>query len=475
MDITYPISDLGTYDFIIVGAGTVGSVIATRLSEIHNWNILLLEAGGEETDFSRIPNMMHYLQFSEMNWGYLTTPQKNGCFGMKERKCMALRGKCVGGTSAINDLMYLGASKTQINVKFGKRQSSGTVFLENARQRTNLRLITKALVTKIIINKKKKVAEGVLFVKGNFKYSVNARKEVIVCGGPYNSPQLLMLSGIGPKDHLEEVGIEVIEDLPVGENLLERPLFQGLTFRTNYTFAGGLKEAIPQYLEGLGPLTNPANMEAVGFIHTKDVPGGVPMFEYIFIPPNSINPVLNRVYNFDGDLTDNYLSNINRTTDMTFSLVLLHQKSKGRVTLKSKNPIDFPNIDVNLFGQPEDSDNLLKGIEFLLKLSKTKAFRNIDATLVDIPFCECFEKYSVPYWNCAIRHMAMTSNQPYGTVAMGRSKKNSVVDNSLKVHGIKKLRVVGAAIFPSTISGHPSTVAVMVAEKISDVIKDKYF
>jgi choline dehydrogenase len=553
------INDFGSFDFVIVGAGSAGSVVATRLSEVADWKVLLLEAGGEEDDFNNIPAMFMYLQFSEMNWGYYSTPQTSCCQGMKDKKCIIPRGKLIGGSSAINAVMYvrgnpkdydkwaelgnpgwsyedvlpyfvksensmidgdegyhgqggfwdveyalppsevftnfvdgndelnasivdyngreqIGAAKTQINTKRGRRQSTGTAFLDNARKRKNLTVVTKALVTKINVDPESKVARGVEFVRQDQKYTVAATKEVIVSGGAINSPQLLMLSGIGPKDHLEELGIEVVADLPVGKNLLEHPLFPGLIFQTNYTVpTSNMEELIELYLNGMGPLSNPANVDAIGFIHTGDTASEVPTVEYLYVPPGGSNTaILNKAYNYNDDLIYNFLSKINPTSDIVINLALLHEKSTGQITLQSTDPIDFPNIDLNMFAESEDVDNLIEGIEFVLNLTKTEAFRKIDAQLLNIPICADSEKYSKPFWECVIRQMTTTIYHPCGTTAMGPDETTSVVDGNLKVHGIDKLRVVDAGVFPSTVSGHTNAPAVMVAEKISDVIKSDY-
>ncbi|KAJ3630373.1 hypothetical protein MTP99_011572 [Tenebrio molitor] len=553
------INDFGSFDFVIVGAGAAGAVMATRLSEVADWKVLLLEAGGEEDDFNNIPAMFTFLQFSEMNWGYYTIPQTRCCQGMKDKKCIIPRGKLIGGSSAINVLMYvrgnpkdydkwaelgnpgwsyedvlpyfiksensqidgdegyhgkggfwnveyalppseifpnfvdgndelnasivdyngrnqIGAAKTQLNTKRGRRQSTGSAFLDNARKRKNLTVVTKALVTKINIDPESKVARGVEFVRQDQKYTVAATKEVIVSGGAINSPQLLMLSGIGPKDHLEELGIEVVADLPVGKNLLEHPLFPGLIFRTNYTIpTSNMEEAVEQYLDGMGPLSNPLNIDGIGFIHTGKTPSEVPTVEYLYIPPDGSNKsILSKTYNYNDDLTYNFLDKSNSSSDMTIYLTLLHEKSTGQITLQSTDPIDFPNIDLNMFAESEDVDNLIEGIEFVLNLTKTEAFRKIDAQLLNIPICADSEKYSKPFWECVIRQMTMTIYHPCGTTAMGPDETTSVVDSNLKVHGIDKLRVVDAGVFPSTISGHTNAPTVMVAEKISDVIKSDY-
>jgi choline dehydrogenase-like flavoprotein len=553
------INDFGSFDFVIVGAGSAGSVVATRLSEVADWKVLLLEAGGEEDDFNNIPAMFMYLQFSEMNWGYYSTPQTSCCQGMKDKKCIIPRGKLIGGSSAINAVMYvrgnpkdydkwaelgnpgwsyedvlpyfvksensmidgdegyhgqggfwdveyalppsevftnfvdgndelnasivdyngreqIGAAKTQINTKRGRRQSTGTAFLDNARKRKNLTVVTKALVTKINVDPESKVARGVEFVRQDQKYTVAATKEVIVSGGAINSPQLLMLSGIGPKDHLEELGIEVVADLPVGKNLLEHPLFPGLIFQTNYTVpTSNMEELIELYLNGMGPLSNPANVDAIGFIHTGDTTSEVPTVEYLYVPPGGSNTaILNKAYNYNDDLIYNFLSKINPTSDIVINLALLHEKSTGQITLQSTDPIDFPNIDLNMFAESEDVDNLIEGIEFVLNLTKTEAFQKIDAQLLNIPICADSEQYSKAFWECVIRQMTTTIYHPCGTTAMGPDETTSVVDSNLKVHGIDKLRVVDAGVFPSTVSGHTNAPAVMVAEKISDVIKSDY-
>jgi choline dehydrogenase len=541
----------------VVGAGSSGAVLATRLSEVPRWKILLLEAGDEETDFSRIPSMVPYLQTSPMEWGYLSTPQNKSCLGAKNRRCTASRSRSIGGCSAHNALLYvrgnaddydnwvrlgnpgwsfdevlpyfiksensqidgdegyhgkggfwnvqralpvspyldnfiegnkelgrevvdyngrqqLGVSQLQVNVKHGKRQSTGTAFLDNARQRANLNVITGALVVQIVIDESTKSARGVVFVKDDTKFSANASKEVIVSGGAFNSPQLLMLSGIGPKEHLRDLGIEVIQDLPVGKILLNHPYFLGLTFRTNLTVKTDLKEDIRQYLRGVGPLANPANCDGVGFLHAGDIPKTVPMLEYVYVPPKST--LLTTFHNLqvDDELLKNYFDKIDPATDIVLSLVLLHEKSRGSLTLKSNSPVDFPNIDYNFLDAPEDVDNFIEGIEFVLKLMRTKAFREIDATLLEIPVCGDFQRFSRSFWECALRQMTNAFYHSCGTTPMGPNKTTSVVDTNLKVHGIDNLRVVDAGVIPSTLSGHPNAPCVMIAEKISDVIKNTY-
>ena len=368
-----------------------------------------------------------------------------------------------------------GSAQTQFNIKRGKRQSTGTAFLDNARKRKNLQVKTKALATKIVIDPDRKVAQGVEFVQGDKKFVALASKEVIVSGGAINSPQLLMLSGVGPQDHLDELGIEVLADLPVGKNLLEHPLFPGLIIRTNYTLpSSDLETLIEYYLLGLGPYTKPGGIDGIGFIKSADT-GDVPKVEYLFVPPGgSSSLILTRAYNYDTELVFGFLNQINPMTDMIIALALLHEKSTGRITLKSTDPIDFPNIDLNMLAEQEDVDNLVEGIEFLLDLVDTEAMRAVSAQAVSIPICTEFTELSKEYWECVVRRMTTTIYHPCGTTAMGPDSTTSVVDSNLKVHGVESLRVVDAGVFPTTVSGHTNAPAVMVAEKIADVIKSDY-
>ncbi|XP_063906648.1 glucose dehydrogenase [FAD, quinone]-like isoform X2 [Zophobas morio] len=549
--------DYGSYDFVIVGGGSAGSVLATRLSEIDSYKILLLEAGGEEDDFSQIPSMFFHLFFSKMNWGYFSTPQTTCCLGMKNRACAVPRGKALGGSSAINAMMYargnrydfdewvelgnpgwsyeevlpyfiksensqvdgdpdyhgktgfwnvaytspaspllskffnaslqmnqpivdyngrkqIGSGRVQFTIKRGKRQSTGKAFLDNARQRRNLEVKSNVLVTKIIIDKTK-VAKGVEFVTKHKKFFVKAKKEVIVSAGVVNSPQLLMLSGIGPKDHLKALEIGVVEDLPVGMNLREHALFPGLVYNTNYTLSNrSTEEFVKQYLKGLGTYTRAAGIDGIGFIHTGQG-NRAPTIEYLFVPPTGIKTkIVSKAFNYNDNLSNNFLNKLDPQRGVVIHLILLHPKSRGRITLKSNDPLDFPYVDLNMLSEQEDIDTVIEGIEFIRDIFQSDAFKKIDARPLEIPVCKELRKQYREYWECVIRQMTTTIYHPHGTTAMGPDKKTSVVDGDLKVHGIQKLRVVDAGIFPTSPSGHLNAPTVMVAEKIADIIKRKY-
>ncbi|KAJ3657982.1 hypothetical protein Zmor_009753 [Zophobas morio] len=550
--------EYGEFDFVIVGAGSAGSVLATRLSEIDDFTILLLEAGGEEDDFNQIPALWLYNQFSEKNWGYYSIPQKHSCLGMNNRQCVVPRGKLLGGSSSINGVMYsrgnckdydkwyqignrgwsckdvlpyfkksensqisgdenyrgkggfwnieyplpdsplyqnfvngslelkqpiveyngknqIGASHLQSNIKHGRRQSLATAFLDNSRHRSNLKVLTKTLVTKVVIDPQSKKATGVEFVTRNKKFHVRATKEVIVSAGAVNTPQLLMLSGVGPKDELSKLEIPVVADLPVGKNLIEHPIL-GLMVRSDYTPPKiGLNELIQQYLNGFGALTKGANVEGVGYIQTKNDSSEVPTIEILVsIPPHIDSSIFQRQFNYNKNIIDGLLDTIDPQRDIFFYIVLLHQKSRGRIFLNSGSPIDFPNIDFNMLSEQEDVDTLIEGVKYVQKLLKTHAFRKINATLLEVPICTNFKISSKEYMECLIRNLANSGSHPCGTAAMGPNNGNFVVGDTLEVHGVGNLRVVDASIFPSSISGHLNAPTVMVAEKAADLIKKEH-
>ncbi|KAJ3658004.1 hypothetical protein Zmor_009772 [Zophobas morio] len=496
---------------------------ATRLSEIDNFRILLLEAGGEENDFSSIPGLGPLLQIGDLNWGYSTTPQKHSCLGMKNKKCLIPQGKVVGGSSSTNGMLYsrgtakdydkwaemgntgwsykhvlpyfiksensqvdgdvgyhgkgaeaslelnlpivdyngkdqIGLGLTQFNMKRGKRKSLGTAFLDGARKRRNLKVVTRALVTKVCINPDTKITRGVEFIHRNQTFRALVTNEVILSGGAINSPQLLMLSGIGPKHHLEELGIIVLADLPVGQNLIDHPVFSGLRIHTQDSIQPpDFATMVEEFTHAFGPLTKSYNIHGLMFINTTNVSDKVPDVEYIFVPPSGNNEarMVSKIFNSDNKLTQ-YLEEVNPTNDIYVAVVLLHERSRGTVTLKSTNPLHFPNIDTNMLAEPEDVDTLIKGIEFALKLFETRIFREINAEPKLIQFCKEFGQGSRQYWEYALRHMTLTTYHPCGTTAMG-------IDGTMSVECFR--RAFLAISMRAT---------VMVAEKISDDIKREY-
>lgn len=177
----------------------------------------------------------------------------------------------------------LGASPAQVNTKNGKRYDGGKAFVRPVLNRDNLRVLKRSYVTKILIDKRTKTTRGVLFAHDNQYYSAVAKKEVILCAGTIGSPQILLLSGIGPKSHLKSNNIDVIQDLEVGSALKDHPTFYGLNFGSNYTeLIQPLKEYVKRYLHGYGPLTAPGNNQGVGFYESRFTKGKSSKYAFLY-------------------------------------------------------------------------------------------------------------------------------------------------------------------------------------------------
>ncbi|XP_060518441.1 glucose dehydrogenase [FAD, quinone]-like [Cylas formicarius] len=544
------IHDYGTYDFIVVGGGSAGAVLASRLSEINEWNVLLLEAGGDDNDFNIIPGMINYLPTSDMNWGHLTTPQDNVCQGYGTgNRCRHHAGKVIGGSSSINGLFYtrgnplnfdqwaelgnpgwsyeevlpyfkksenvafevddedyhgrdgplvvnvteqtpgfdelffeafaelgvekvdyngkrqLGVSKLQYSLNNNQRASTARAFLDPVLERTNLAVSLRSFVTKLYVDNSTKTVYGLEFVKNGKRFFSAATKEVILSAGVIGSPQILMLSGIGPSDHLNDLGIEVVEDLPVGNTFQDQVTYFSLIFRTNHTFYNiSLREQLQLYLDNERPLT--AISDIVAFVNPDETTSSRPDIEIYTIVDA---PTLNSNLSQDLDVVH----------DIRVYVCLLNPISKGTLRLRSKDPIDRPLIDPNYLSdaQGQDIETFLKGFKYVQRLNETKAFREFHAWMDHPPAEPCdgqFERFSDDWWYCAIKNFAAATYHSVGTTRMGNSTVDSVVDAKLKVHGIGGLRVVDAGVMPVMISGHTNAPTIMVAEKAADLIKQDY-
>ncbi|XP_066158827.1 4-pyridoxate dehydrogenase-like [Euwallacea fornicatus] len=548
------------FDFIIVGTGTAGGVLANRLTEVKKFKVLALEAGPETPQLSDMLGMNIYLHRSQYNWGYNTTAQKNMCLGSRNQKCPYPRGKMLGGSSSINFGMYVrghhddfndwgktapgwsyneilpyfkkperatfsspidryyhgfngpqaigipndtpfltqalvdchidlgktekdyngkdqdGVSRLQFFLDRNTRSSSNHAFINPARNRSNLVVSTNSYVTKILIEKD--VAVGVNYVRNGKQCTVKASKEVLLSAGAVNSPQVLMLSGIGPKDELTKHGIPIKKILPVGQNMQDHQFFPGIFYRTNRTFYNtSMEENVKLWTENKRPLTPSLGQQTISFWNFMGPDDGQPEIEFFFFGPPMITSDIASILGY----TDEYIESfkqLRRHSDISVNIELLHPKSRGSITLQSKDPRDYPVIDPNYFSDPEgiDLENMYKGVEVALKFNNTRTFKEFNAQLITIPSkkCDKLSKLTKKYWLCNVKELSTTLFHPVSTTKMGNDPKESVVDANLKVHGIKKLRVVDAGIFPDHISGHPNAAVVMIAEKISDVIKKQY-
>ena len=526
------------YDFIIVGAGSAGCVLAHRLTENPQTNVLLLEAGTpDKKQEIHIPAAFGKLFKSEVDWNYETEPQPF----LNNRRLYQPRGKMLGGSSSMNAMIYMrghrddydrwgalcgeawnfeavlpffkkaenqergandfhgtggnlnvadlrtvnpltrafveaggelgfpvttdfngaeqeGFGFNQVTQKGGKRCSAAAGYLKPALKRPNLTVLTGAQVTRLNLNGNR-VAEVEYVRDGNARTAV-ANREVILSGGAFNSPQILMLSGIGAPSKLEAHGIETKINLPgVGENLQD-DLFTAVTFQCTQPVTLANAESklnIAKYLLlRKGQLTSNV-AEACAFVKT-DASLSKPNLQFHFGP----------VYYVNHGLT------VPEGHGFSIGPTLIRPKSRGFVALRSNDPFAAPLIQPNHFENTDDLDLFVEGVRLAFRLAATRAFA---------PFCGEIYQYDaanpIDAGSTAdqiaefIRNNCETLYHPVGTCRMGTDAGAAVVDPELKVYGTENLRVVDASVFPEAIGGNPNATIIMIAEKAADLIKTK--
>ncbi len=526
------------YDYIIVGAGSAGCVLANRLSEDGSASVLLLEAGPPDRHpYISIPLGLGRMHDSGMfDWGYETEAEPN----LNGRKIEAMRGKVLGGSSSINVMAYTrgnrgdydrwaqkgargwsyadvlpyfkraetweggenswrggsgplgtqyaktpdslfdawveagkavglpttsdyngkqqeGFGRGQYTIRDGRRSSSSRAYLRPARRRANLTVETGAQVTRVVMQGTR--ATGVEYLNGSGDRSrMEAGREVILASGAFNSPQLLMLSGIGRAAHLREMGITALVDLPVGTNLQDHlggymtysRLSPG-SFHGEMRFDRMAVSMIRAYLFGTGPATVvPGGLHA--FIKTRPELA-VPDIEFMFRGtshhPHLWFPFIRKAF-VDG---------------FGIRPTLLHPDSRGEILLRSSNPFDPPRIRYNFFTAPNDLPTLRTGFKLARKLVYQKAldpYRGVEIN----PGEQVQSDAEIDAW---LRKSVITAHHPCGTCPMGTTP-DTVVDPQMRVHGIEGLRVVDASAMPDLVSAHINACVLMMAEKASDMI-----
>lgn len=379
-------------------------------------------------------------------------------------------------TRDYNGNKQIGASQIQFTLSNGKREYSAKSYLEPILKKKNLKIMTDSYVMRLLM-----IFNVVIGVEFAFKgqiYWARAMKEVILSAGVFGSPQILMLSGIGPRRHLTSLGIPVVQNLAVGQNLQDHPAFFGLLFNTNITEqTKTVKEYVSEFLNG----TNESNLQGIMFNSTEYMPfSSYSDVEYILMSPNNMTPnvIEIRALGYSKENAEAIFKKVKKDS-LWFTLIVtqLHPLSSGTVRLKSKNPFDYPLINPKFLMDSQDQETMYNYVQLGLKFINSTAFKKINATLVkvELPACKSFKYLSEDYWKCYIRQATSSLNHPVGTCSMGKEEiQGAVVDRDCRVFGVRNLRVVDASVFPFSFSGHPIASCLMLGEKVSDIIKNSH-
>jgi choline dehydrogenase len=531
-------------DYIVVGSGSAGSIVAARLSEDANVSVLLIEAGRRDDH----PFMAMPIAFPKVatdpayTWPYETDPEP----GLGDRRLPILRGKTLGGCSSINAMINVrgsrhdydlwrqhglegwgyrdvlpyfrklerswrgagpyhggdgpigtvpvdlpeaffpelqravmdaglpfcadhhgpeqeGVSRIELTTNGGRRASSARAYLRPAlKSRRNLTVLTKAHTTRILFDGRR--ATGVEYLRDSRIEQAHVNREVIVCAGTYASPQLLMLSGIGPAEHLHSHGIKVVQDRPgVGQNLQEHPNLLNI-YRANGPL--GLTRhlrldratlAVMRWaLFGKGPFATAGTMANI-FLRTR---------------PELERPDVQIIAMPVHQHAELWFPKLTRPPIYAFTarVGILHALSRGWVKLRSSNPLDLPRIRFNMFEELADMDTMVRAVKLSRGIFGQPAMRSVVAEEL-LPGQEFRSDAEIA---TAIRQQAEHRHHAVGTCRMGVATDDlAVVDAKLRVIGVDGLRVADASVMPQDPSGNTNVPTLMIGEKAADLIKGR--
>jgi choline dehydrogenase len=528
---------VAVYDYIVVGAGSAGCVLAARLTENPSASVLLIEAGPpDNADEIHIPAAINLLFQSSYDWGFRTVPQDKAA----GQSVYWPRGRVIGGSSSINAMIYIrgnkydydtwrdeygcdgwgyndvlpyfiraehnsrgpsayhggsgplsvvdpkfksattgafvdsavnsgsvanpdfngasqdGAGFYQVTQKDGRRWSAADAYLHPAEDRPNLKVVTDALVTSVVIEGGRAV--GVRYLHRGSEHLARADSEVILSGGAVNTPQLLMLSGIGPADHLREHGIAVVAESPgVGANLSDHPIVAALWSTPKVrglSELAGPRNLLRWQLTHSGPFTT--NVAQSGGFARTDPSLPAPDIQWHALPVPFRN----------GGLSD--------PTDRGFSVLvtLVDVHSRGRIWLRGPDPRHKPMIDPGYLSDPADLEALVKAVRMVRQIAAARPLRKMWAA-EEAPGTDLRSDAELRQF---VRRDVTTVYHPVGTCAMtgqsqvDASKLAGVVDTELRVKGVEGLRVVDASVMPTVPRGNTNAPTIAIAERAADMI-----
>jgi choline dehydrogenase len=514
------------YDYVVVGGGSAGCVVAARLSEDPAVQVALIEAGPMD-DAPEIHTPLAFPQLfkSEHDWDYSSEPEPALC----DRRIYLPRGKVLGGSSSMNAMIYirgnradydewaaegatgwsydellpyfikseanergasefhgadgplfvqngrsqhplidriieafveagyprnndfngasqLGAGRFQFTQNCGLRCSTAAGFLRPARERTNLDILTRATVTRVVLQGSRAV--GIEIQQHGEKSIIRAEREVILSAGAYNSPQILMLSGIGKPADLKAVGINPHIDLPVGDNLQDHPgLLLSYFTDTPTLFRAGTDEDLRLLKEwGQGPLTSTIS-EGGGFFRTDS---SMELPDVMF----NAGPVMFYEEALSQPFDDAYV----------FGPIVLKPTSRGTVKLRSARPDVKPRIFSNYLATEEDRRSMIRGVQLTMDVAQKPAL----AAVCRGPHLVPASSSDTDVWSFIERH-TQTYYHPSSTCGIGR-----VVDPKLRVFGIEGLRVADASVMPSVTRGNTNAPVIAIAERAADLVRQRH-